>query len=64
MREQEHERGHQTKGLRGKEQIPKHLAPSSLSCAMSLLVSTSTSGWAGGQREGDNNSIHLKTLEA
>lgn len=52
MREREHEKGCQ--GPWGKEQTPKHLAPSSLSCAMSLLVSTSTRGWAGVQRGGDN----------
>lgn len=28
---------------------------------MSLLISTSTGGWAGSQRGGDNNSIHLKS---
>lgn len=38
----------------GQRTDPKHLAPSSLSYAMSLLVSTSTRGWAGVQRGGDN----------
>lgn len=61
MREQEHERGHQTKGLKGKGETSQPLAPSSPSCAMSLLISTSTSGWAGSQRGGDHNSIHLKS---
>lgn len=28
---------------------------------MSLLISTSTGGWAGSQRGGDHNSIHLKS---
>lgn len=41
-------------GAVGQGTDPKHLAPSSLSCAMSLLVSTSTGGWAGVQRGGDN----------
>lgn len=41
-------------GAAGQRTDPKHLAPSSLSCAMSLLVSTSTRGWAGVQRGGYN----------
>lgn len=53
MREREHEKGYQGPPV-GQRTDPKHLAPSSLSCAMSLLVSTSTRGWAGVQRGGDN----------
>lgn len=45
-------------GPRDKEQTP-HTWPQLPSCARSLLVSTSTSGWAGGRRAGTVISIHL-----
>lgn len=53
MREQEREKGCQSKGSWDKEQTPSiwHLAQF---CAISLLVSTSTRGWAGVQRGRDN----------
>lgn len=53
MREQEREKGCQSKGSWDKEQTPSIWHPAQ-SCAISLLVSTSTRGWAGVQRGGDN----------
>lgn len=53
--------GSPDQGAEGQRTDPQHLAPSSPSCAMSLLISTSTGGWAGSQRGGDNNSIHLRS---
>lgn len=47
-----------TEGPRDKEQTP-HTWPQLPSCARSLLVSTSTSGWAGGRRARTVISIHL-----
>lgn len=60
--EQEHERL-DTEGPRDTEQTP-HTWPQLPSCAKSLLVSTSTSGWAGGRRAGTVISIHLDCSSA
>lgn len=62
MREQEHGRGHRTPGLRGTEQTPSTWHPAPLPVPCPVLAPPPAGGQ--GAREGGNNSIHFKCLEA